>query len=141
MIREIELQDIERVNALFSSNDMPFLTVEDLTFPFFHCVLYIEEKIIGVLLYKVIYERMELEELVVDQDFRGRGVGTSLMRYLLEEADRYQCSNITLEVCFDNVVAIALYEKFGFVKQAVRPHYYGSLDGYLMMREMVRDGG
>ena len=43
--------------------------------------------------------------------------------------------SITLEVREDNLYAIKLYEKFGFIKKAIRKGYYQGIDGILMERE------
>lgn len=136
MIRSFQNNDLDRVNALFLENDMPVLSLENLS-SYSRLVVYVEEEyIVGVMLYQHIYDRMELDEIVVDKTFRKKGIGKYLMQYLIEEAVQLGCINITLEVCEENKVAISLYEQFGFIKVAVRPNYYASLDGYLMMREM-----
>jgi putative acetyltransferase len=52
----------------------------------------------------------------VHDDFQGRGVGTALMRAMLELADNWLgLRRIELEVWADNAAAIHVYEKFGFV--------------------------
>ena len=45
-------------------------------------------------------------------------------------------ASYTLEVRASNQAAIGLYEKFGFVKAGVRPHYYeaGGEDAVIMWR-------
>jgi L-phenylalanine/L-methionine N-acetyltransferase len=52
----------------------------------------------------------------VHDDFQGRGIGSALMQAMLELADNWLgLRRIELEVYADNVRAIHLYEKFGFV--------------------------
>ena len=43
--------------------------------------------------------------------------------------------SITLEVREDNIPAIKLYEKNGFIKKAKRKGYYNGIDGFLMERK------
>ena len=55
---------------------------------------------------------------------RGRGYGRLLMERLLREAEEENVEDITLEVRASNAPAIALYEAYGFQKEAVRKNYY-----------------
>lgn len=56
-----------------------------------------------------------VEELVVDTEFRGKGVGHALMMRAIEWAKRQHFPGITLETQDNNVPACKLYEKCGFV--------------------------
>ena len=56
-----------------------------------------------------------LEELTVDTEFRGAGVGRALLTHAIEWAKRQQFPGITLETQDNNVPACMLYEKCGFV--------------------------
>jgi L-phenylalanine/L-methionine N-acetyltransferase len=54
--------------------------------------------------------------MVVHEAFHNRGVGTALMAAMIELADNWLgIRRIELEVWTDNLSAIHLYEKFGFV--------------------------
>ena len=53
-------------------------------------------------------------------DWRGRGVGAALLTAALDLASRRDSIRIELDVHADNRVAIALYEKFGFVREGVQ---------------------
>lgn len=56
-----------------------------------------------------------IEELTVDTEFRGRGVGRALLAGGIEWAKRQGFPGITLETQDNNVPACRLYEKSGFV--------------------------
>jgi RimJ/RimL family protein N-acetyltransferase len=56
----------------------------------------------------------------VDQDFRGRGVGTSLLTALLEWAPRHDLIRVEIEAFANNPRAIELYERLGFAREGVR---------------------
>jgi L-phenylalanine/L-methionine N-acetyltransferase len=57
----------------------------------------------------------------VHDDFVGRGIGSALMVAALELADNWLgLRRIELTVYTDNVPAIRLYEKFGFVTEGTR---------------------
>lgn len=69
--------------------------------------------------------------LSVHDDYHGRGVGTALMQALTECADgSLGLRRIELTVFVDNLPAIALYRKFGFVEEG-RSRAYAMRDGML----------
>jgi len=77
--------------------------------------------------------------MAVHDDFAGRGVGSALAAAALELADRWLAlRRIELEVYTDNAAAIALYEKFGFVREGTLRDFAfrdgGYVDAYLMAR-------
>jgi len=56
-----------------------------------------------------------IEELTVDTEFRGRGVGRALLNRAIEWAREQNYPGVTLETQTNNVPAVKLYEKCGFV--------------------------
>lgn len=129
MIIEVEKDDI-RLNNFLLNNDIE----KPINSPFSINVIYLEkELVIGYLNYSIMYEKAEINNIYVLHDFRGQGIGSKLMKYLLEKCKI--CENITLEVRKNNDSAIQLYKKFGFKEVALREKYYNDIDGILMMRE------
>jgi RimJ/RimL family protein N-acetyltransferase len=53
----------------------------------------------------------------IRRDFRGRGIGTLLLKRALSDAFARGLSRIELEVFASNTPAVALYEKMGFVHE------------------------
>ena len=106
--------------------------------PFAKTIEYIEDnKVLGVLKYSLIYDRMEIDNIEVDPTHRGKGIGTKLMSYLVSLAIEKRVVNITLEVRISNEVARNLYKKFGFREVALRKFYYGDEDGILMEKQVM----
>lgn len=106
--------------------------------PFTKYIEYTEDgKVIGTLAYSLIYDRMEIDNIEVDELYRGKGIGTKLMSYLVSVAIENRVVNITLEVRKSNSVAINLYKKFGFREVAIRKFYYGDEDGILMEKQVM----
>ena len=66
--------------------------------------------------------------IAVDPERRRRGIGTLLMLRLVRATLALGLDDVTLEVRQSNHAAIALYERFGFVAEGVRPKYYQELD-------------
>lgn len=57
---------------------------------------------------------LNIHDVVVLPGYRGRGVGRSLLKAIIAEAERRGASRLTLEVRTDNVVAQNLYQSLGF---------------------------
>lgn len=111
---------------------------KNMTNPFARTIEYIEaEKTIGTLTYSLIYDRMEIESIEVNIAYRGNGIGTKLMSYLISLAIEKRVVNITLEVRISNDIARNLYKKFGFREVALRKFYYGDEDGILMEKQVM----
>ena len=56
-----------------------------------------------------------LEEIVVDQAFRGQGIAKALIGELLKIAEQKYIT--TIKLTYINSITNSLYEKFGFVKK------------------------
>ena len=62
--------------------------------------------------------------MAVRDAFQGKGVGTALMKALIELADGWlNVSRLELTVYVDNKRGLALYEKFGFVVEGTHRAY------------------
>lgn len=59
-------------------------------------------------------QRLEVERLYVREDWIGTGLGTTLMRRILEDARQKACRSVVLGVWEKNQRAIAFYQRFGF---------------------------
>jgi ribosomal-protein-alanine N-acetyltransferase len=62
--------------------------------------------------------------LVVDENYRGKGIGLYLVIKLIREAIKYKASHSILEVKKSNTVAIKLYKKLGYKEIGIRKNYY-----------------
>lgn len=133
-IENISKDDIECIHQLIDVfQDRQMLFLDD---PF-SCllVIYCDNKLIGYLSYGLIYDRSELNYIVILDEYRNQGYAKQLMDYYIGICEYNDCKNITLEVNEHNSSAIGLYTKFGFQIAAFREHYYPDGDGYLMIRE------
>ena len=106
--------------------------------PYLRSIEYYEgDKVIGFLNYSLIYDRIEVDNLLVNEENRNMGIGKKLMSYLVCVAINNHVVNITLEVRESNMVAINLYKKFGFREVALRKLYYGNENGILMEKQVM----
>jgi len=67
----------------------------------------------------------------VDRDWRGRGVGTALVRAAIELARSQGLHKLCLEVFPHNAAGVALYAKCGFVEEGRRINQYRRANGEL----------
>ena len=98
-------------------------------------MLYEENGILGVIVFEEIYERIELDYIIVDNNCRRCGIASKLMEYLINYAINNSISNITLEVNENNLSAINLYKKYKFEVVSRRDKYYKDNDAILMIRK------
>lgn len=94
-----------------------------------------ENRVCAYLLYSLLYDRIEIEQLQVYVVYRRQHIATKLLQYLEQIAFSKKVKNISLEVSSNNTAAISLYCQFQFQKVAIRPNYYHGVDGILMMKE------
>lgn len=59
---------------------------------------------------------LNIHDLAVESDYRGRGIGSCLLDAVAERARELGCCRITLEADTANVGARKLYERAGFVR-------------------------
>ena len=93
----------------------------------------INNEIVGFVLFSIMYEKCEIIDIFVDEKERRKGIARSLIEEIINDFD---IENITLEVSNNNISAINLYEKLGFIKVATRKNYYEDSDGILMLKEI-----
>ena len=93
-------------------------------------------KIIGFISYSIIYERAELNYIVVDEEYRRKGIAQKLLDFVLADLKNNMVENFSLEVNVNNKNAISFYLKNGFEIKATRSNYYEDGDAYLMVLEV-----
>ena len=69
--------------------------------------------------------------MLVAEGWRGRGVGTALLRAGIEWARRAGAHKVALQVWPHNDAAIALYEKLGFRREGLLRRHYRRRNGEL----------
>jgi [ribosomal protein S18]-alanine N-acetyltransferase len=74
----------------------------------------------------LVLDELHINNLAVRPDFQGRGLGTALLRHVLECGATRGADRATLEVRRSNAPARRLYERLGFEVAATRPNYYVS---------------
>ena len=62
-----------------------------------------------------------LEDMVISPNYRDKGVGSKLLKYALEFAERQGCQRVTLLTDDDNIGAHRFYERHGFERSTMVP--------------------
>ena len=94
-------------------------------------------EIVGYIGAETVLDECNIGNIVTREDCRGRGFATAILGILLDVLKRDGISKVFLEVEHDNVPAIALYEKHGFIRYGLRRDYYGpGKDAVLMSKEL-----
>lgn len=129
IIRPLRESDVEPLSVIeaqsfsmpWSAKDFADLLKRD------YCVYLVAEidgEVAGCLGMTDICHEGNIDNVVVAERFRGRGIATKLMEALFEEGRKRGIEAYTLEVRVSNAPAIHLYEKMGFVSEGVRPRFY-----------------
>lgn len=95
------------------------------------CLLYLNDRPIG-------YGHLDCEDgiiwlgIAVIDEMKGKGFGKVLMEYLIEFAKENKIKKIRLSVDQNNLLAIILYKKFGFIEDL-------KTDKLIFMNKIITD--
>lgn len=121
MIKEVKNEEVLNTIGSYFNVKNPFNVYSK-------TLIYEEDGIVkGILVYDEIYDRIEVDYILVLNEYRRCGIGKKLIDSLLN-------LNISLEVRKSNIEAIKFYKNCGFKIVAERKNYYKNEDGYLMCR-------
>ena len=95
-----------------------------------------DDKVLGFVLIEETPYDFDILEIVVDQELRGRGIGTMLLKRVFDYAKLTHKEKATLEVASDNKNAIMFYEKFGFSQIGMRKNYYKNGNDALIFQKI-----
>jgi len=89
---------------------------------------------IGFIIFSPISPEAHVLSISVRNEMQSKGIGTLLLKSMLDQCKVMNYKKIFLEVRVSNEKAINFYEKFGFSKDAIRNNYYidNSEDALLM---------
>lgn len=132
-IQGMKAEDIDRIlkieQASFSQPYSRDLFEEELLLDLAHpCVMKMGEVLVGFMDYWLIKDEIHLITIAIDPSYRRLGLASKFLEHLLEVSRQKWVKKIFLDVRKSNMAAIALYQKFGFVKIGVRKKYYSDND-------------
>jgi len=146
-VRDMTLDDVPAVNALeqrlFPVDAWPLqMFLDELAQPETrrYFVAESEEGIVGYAGLMCIEPIADVQTIAVVPGYEGRGIGSTLLTGLIDEARRRNAADVLLEVRADNPRAQRLYLRFGFEQIHVRPRYYrDGVDALIMRLQLTGD--
>ena len=81
-------------------------------------------RVIGYVIFWVIGEDVQINNIAVHPDFREMGIGAHVLQYVIGQVRLRGARLITLEVRPSNAAALGLYKKLGFKLLGIRKGYY-----------------
>ncbi len=81
-------------------------------------------RIVGYVLFWMVYDELHLMNVAVDPAWRRRGIGEEMVRFALTTGLARGIRTATLEVRASNFTAQSLYRKLGFFQVGIRRNYY-----------------
>ena len=100
-------------------------------------VMHERDDVIGFAIMQYGDDNAHLALLAVHPDYRQRGLAAALLAWLEKCADTAGIGRVTVEARCDNPVAIAFYERQGYVQLArVAGYYRGVLDAVRMEKNL-----
>ncbi len=139
MVDKIVLDELDRFNELgiqVNSNFVNLFSLNDILNSEFDYVYgyYLDSKLVGFIHLNKMYENIDIVNIVVDKDYRRKGIGNSLLKYVINLFD--DVTGIMLEVNEHNESAINLYSVNNFKVINRRKKYYGNDDALIMKRDV-----
>lgn len=139
MVDKVSIKDKIRFYYLgsFISNhfDIVYSLEEILNSSYDYVFGYYDNSIlIGFIHVNKLYENMDIVNIVVDPNYRSKGIGNELIRYVFNYFD--DLKQVMLEVNEHNESAISLYLKNGFNVINKRDKYYGNDNALIMKRDV-----
>ena len=86
--------------------------------------LLIDNLLIGVCVFQLVLDEVQINYFVVDQKFRKKGFGSYLMNSLIKQCEKLNVKKLLLEVSRSNVIGQKFYSRFDFPTVGVRKNYY-----------------
>ncbi len=82
------------------------------------------DKVVGYCLYQALFEQAEILRIGTHPDYQRQGIASQLFAKLNKQLEMLKVESLLLEVRADNIPAIALYERQGFLTIHQRRGYY-----------------
>lgn len=137
MIREANKNDVVFINELGKCLNVNFSHTYDInnyiTSDNYIVLVNVDEVINGFILIFKNIDNYEIEAIVVDEKYRQKGIGKSLIEYFFNNYLKKD-DTILLEVAENNDKAIKLYTKYGFEQINKRKKYYNDIDALIMKK-------
>ena len=126
-LSEVDVDEIVAIEAAAFSNPWTRpMYIRELQNPdvSFLYVLRMDNRIAGFCSFWLILDELHINNLAIRHEYRERGLGTEILKEVLQAGASRGAERATLEVRRSNAPARRLYERLGFEVAATRPNYY-----------------
>ena len=127
-IRPASSDDIDSIVEIENStNLMPWTKaqfISSMEVGHYSTVLEHGDVLIGFAIFSPVIPESHLLNIAIDPAYHRKGLGDKLLKHVILQNKAVGVKVITLEVRVSNLIAINLYEKNGFYKDAIRQNYY-----------------
>ena len=143
MIREASIKDIEKISEIEKEwENYPLWGVngfeKEFEKKYSKTFVYEDNGVLGFVNIWDLGEEIEINTIAVDKNKVKRGIGSALLDYIIDYSYKRKAKRILLEVNEENLKAIKLYQKKGFVIYNKRKKYYDlKYDALLMKKELL----
>ena len=130
--------EIDRVSSCYNWTKKMFMDELDNKHSFFK-ILFLDDKIIGYIIYHIIIDEAEILDVVIYNEFKRQNLGKYLLEQTIGNILKQKVKIIFLEVSEKNIPAINLYLKLGFKQYGIRKNYYKNSETALLMKKIFND--
>ena len=102
-----------------------------------YLVAKVEDKAVGYVGVWKIFDEGHITNVAVHPNYRGQGIGKSLISELLYLCEKEGINSLTLEVRKSNENAQNLYTKCGFYPIGIRKKYYENTEDAIVMEKVI----
>lgn len=139
-VYKMSLNDLESIKEILVSDfddfwDYSILKDELSSTNSYYLVAKSDNEILGFAGIKYVLNEADIMNIVVKKSKRKLGIGSLLLKNIIELCKKLNISTLFLEVNEENIPAISLYKKFGFEKIGFRKNYYKENNAIVMKKE------
>lgn len=143
-IENMTIEDFEKIKDILISDFDDFWTPDILKSELIgdnkkYIVAKFADEIVGFAGVMINFTDLEIMNIVTKKSKRKMGIGSLLLKNIIEKFSKGDIENIFLEVNENNIIAIKLYEKMGFENIGKRKKYYNGNDGAIIMSKKVNN--
>ena len=99
--------------------------------------LLLSNSVIGICVFQVVIDEVQINYFVVNQKFREKGYGSYFMNYLIKLCETLNVKKFLLEVSQSNLIAEKFYSRFDFYTVGIRKNYYKDGSAALLKEKKI----
>ncbi|MBE5819804.1 MAG: ribosomal-protein-alanine N-acetyltransferase [Clostridiales bacterium] len=142
-IHKMTIQDLEQISHILNTEFDDFwnenLLKSEIENPNSKCIMAkSNDEIVGFACIWKAVDDIHVTNIVVKKIYRNQGIGSLLLKELIEISNKENVVSITLEVNASNLPAQNLYEKYGFKVLGRRKKYYNGIEDAIIMTKNLK---